>query len=894
MPLQAGTRLGPYEILAQIGAGSMGEVYRARDPRLGREVAIKVLPPAFADDPPRLARFEQEARAAAALNHPNILAVYELGHDRGSEFIVSELLEGRSLREQLREGPLPVRRALDYAVQIAHGLAAAHEKGILHRDLKPENIFITSAGHVKILDFGLAKLTEQAPAGNVGSVVPTNPPGTEPGLVLGTVGYMAPEQVRGLPADSRSDIFAFGAILYEMLAGQPPFRRETVADTMSAILKEDPPEIAPERHVPPFLVRIAFRCLEKTPAMRFQSTEDLAFALVSSPSSDLETHPLVTEERPAAGRGLSRRRLPRWAAVVAAIAVLELVAAAILSRRQPATDGLAVRLSVPLPPTLVQIDQMIRVSPDGTRLAFAATAADGTRRLWIRSLDALEPYALMETEGASQPFWSPDGRSVGFFANGQLKRLDLAGASTTTLCGALQAAGATWNRSDVIVFSSGGGLQRIPAAGGEATSLPGTNGHRAGSTLAWPSFLPDGKHIIYLDTGSGGVGEAAIYAADIDSPERTLVLQAASSNAWYSNGYLFFLRDTTLVAQPFDTGKLALSGVPITIAEQVQRTAFGAPLGSFTVSDQVLAYRTGAGARGFPTELTWFDRSGKALGRVGQRADYGDVSISPDGMKAVVSMLDPGTGRDLWIFDLRRGVPTRFTTDPADEYFSVWSPDSTAMIFASRRRGHFDLYRKSTTGSAPAQQLLVDNRDKFPMSWSSDGRLLLYSTGTLSIVGNRGHLWALPLVGDAKPYPVLDDPNFSQYPGQLSPDGHWIAYASNESAAQSDIYVAAFPSLSSKVRVTTSGASWPRWRRDGRELFFLSPDNKLMAASVTTSGGQLTVGAVQTLFEAQWRRDARYPYDVAPNGNILGAVLVEPPTAAPITMLVNWVSGLKK
>jgi Tol biopolymer transport system component len=867
----------------------MGEVYRARDPRLGRDVAIKVLAPAVAGDADRLSRFEQEARAAAALNHPNILAVFDIGHDAGSPYIVSELLEGGTLRERLKAGPLPGRRAVEYAAQIAHGLAAAHEKGIVHRDLKPDNIFLTTSGGVKILDFGLAKLVEPEPTSAVGSVVPTSPPGTQPGLVLGTLGYMSPEQARGIPADYRSDIFSFGAILYEMLTGTSPFERDTAADTMSAILKEDPPEISTkERHIPPLVVRIVERCLEKAPAMRFQSTEDLAFALVGALSSDWDLRTPESELSPAA---TSQRRFWMWVAIATSIfALVASAVAAVVYFQRPVEEGMAVRLNLTAPPGVVQTDLLMRVSPDGTRVVFAATTADGVRRLWVRPLNSIEASPLNETEGAQNPFWSADSRSVGYFSGGQLRKFDIADGSGATLCAAPQAAGGTWNAEGVIVFSSEGQLRRVSATGGVASLLGGMNGRREGSTLAYPTFLPDGRHLLYLDTGSGGVGEAAIYGADLDSSDRTLVLRAAASNALYSRGYLFFLRDTTLVAQPFDVAGLMLSGNPVPVAENVQRTLLGAPSASFSVSDRVIAYRTSVGARGLPTQMTWFDRTGKVLGIVGEQADYADVELSPDGTHAIVSELDPGTGRDIWVFDLARGIPTRFTADPADEFASVWSPDGSQIVFSSRRKGYFDLYQKASSGAGPEQEVLTDNRDKFPLGWSPDGRLLLYSAGNLSIVGNQGDLLALPMTGDRKPFPVLSTP-FNEFPGRLSPDGRWLAYASNESG-RSEIYVTSFPGASGKWRVSTSGGNWPRWRRDGREIFFLSNSTKLMAAEVNGQGDRFSVGAEHLLFEARWPLGARTAFDVAPDGRILGATRLEQITGTPITLIVNWLADL--
>jgi Tol biopolymer transport system component len=623
--------------------------------------------------------------------------------------------------------------------------------------------------------------------------------------------------------------------------------------------------------------------------MRFHSTDDLAFALAGGLEADSE----IPGPDASLEAGQTRTRRAAVAAAVALVALAAIAVATLTYLRQPAGDRLPVKLNVTAPPGVAQTDPTIRISPDGTRLVFAATTSDGARRLWLRPLNALDAAPVGDTEGATNPFWSPDSRSIAYFSGGQLKKIDIGNSSSVALCEAPQAAGGTWNADGVIVFSSAGQLHRVPAGGGAVSLLSGVNGRREGATLAYPTFLPDGRRILYLDTGGGRVGEAALYGAAIDSPDRTLVLQGADSNAWYSRGYLFFLRGTTLVAQPFDVDRLTLSGGAIPIVEQVQRPQFGPPSGAFSVSDRVLAYQTGQDARGFPTQLTWFDRSGKEVGTVGERADYGDVEISPDGRLATVSQLDPGTGRDIWIFDLARGIPTRFTADPADENASVWSPDGSQIIFNSRRKGHLDLYRKSSSGAGSEEPVLVDTSDKAPMSWSSNGQSLLYNTGNVSIVGNQVDLWVLPLTGDGKPHGVIASA-FNEARGRLSPDGRWIAYTSDESG-QTEIYVTPFPSLAGKYRVSTAGANWPRWGRDGKEIFFLSADStKLMSARVNGDGSQFIVGTIETLFEPRWRLGARYPYDLAPDGRILGATLVQPPTATPITLVVNWLADLNR
>ena len=662
MSLSAGARLGPYEIVALLGAGAMGEVYRARDSRLGRDVAVKVLPAGVAADPERLRRFEYEARAAAALNHPNILAVFDIGEHEGSPYIVSELLDGETLRERLQglatgssgganaaasaeQTRLPVRKALELAIQVANGLSAAHEKGIVHRDLKPENLFLTTDGRAKILDFGLAKLTQAEPAAASDSV-PTNP-GTQPGLLLGTVSYMSPEQVRGMAADHRSDIFSFGNILYEMLSGRRAFQRETIADTMSAILKDQPPELnTADRRIPSSVVRIVERCLEKSPAARFQSTHDLAFSLVGAVSalSDVGT---VSGDVAAAVPSGRRPQLWMVATIVFFLTTLAL-AAALLSRRPQETEG-ALRLSVAVPRGVFQINPMIRVSPDGNQLLFAAMTSDRVSRLWIRPLNALDASPISGTDGASYPFWSPDGLSLGFFADGKLKKIDVRGGTAGGLCDAAPPeAGGTWNADGVIIFSSMGRLHRVSENGGVAVSMNLVNEETERSTLAHPLFLPDGRQYLYLDTGTGGVGEPKIYASALDSTSRTLIV-AAASNVWYSQGYLFYLRNTTLMAHAFDPASLTLMGDPSPIAEQVQTAPAGAPRGAFAVSDRTLAYMTGPAARGIPSQLTWFDRNGKTVGMLGEQEDYGDVELSPTGSRAAVSVLNPPNGRDIWI-----------------------------------------------------------------------------------------------------------------------------------------------------------------------------------------------------------------------------------------------------
>lgn len=905
MPLDPGARLGPYEVLAPLGAGGMGEVYRARDPRLGRDVAVKVLPAGLSADAERLRRFEQEARAAAALNHPNILAVHDLGQHEGAPYIVSELLEGETLRERLTGTALPVRKAVEYAVQMAQGLAAAHEKGITHRDLKPENVFVTGDGRVKILDFGLAKLTQAEPALSGMSALPTTPPDTLPGVVLGTIGYMSPEQVRGQAADHRSDIFAFGVIVYEMLAGRRAFRGETAIETMSAILKEDPPDLpVTERHIPPALGRIIDRCLEKNPAARFKSADDLAFALetLSSPSERSETRAALPDV-PARG---ARDRRP-WLALGAVCGgVVATIAAVAATYLRPAPAPAPVYRSAILPPTGVTVPAAptpyarFALSPDGRRLAFIGAEAGGATRLWVQLLDSQNAVPLPGTEGAVLPFWSPDSRFIAFRAGGQLKRIDASGGPPLLVTDAVGQAGTAWGPDGTILIANfpGGPIQRVPASGG--TPLAATKlGSASGETYhAYPSFLPDGRQFLYLAVGSKATGPGSpngIYVTALDSTERKLLVPGGS-NAVYAQGYLFYLRDQTLLAHPFDVERLELTGDPAPVAENVATGGASGTAGGFSVATTgVFAYQTGSaeigGQAGVLTQLTWFDRDGKRIATVGDEARAGDLALSPDGLRTTISVFDLARrSRDIWFVDIARGLRTRFTFDAAAEQASVWSPDGNRIVFNSRRKGHFDLYMKASSGAGADEELLATNLDKTPLDWSPDGRLIL--VGSFLDPQTRNDLWILPVDDGRKPYPYLQTP-FDEGQGRFSSDGRWVAYVSNESG-RSEVYVAPFPGPGGKWQVSTTGGVWPRWQHNGKELFYRAPDNRLMVAEVNGSGSAFAVGAVRPLFTLP-AFGGGSAYDATPDGQrFLVNAPSEQSTAVPITLVVNWPALLRQ
>jgi Tol biopolymer transport system component len=881
MSLPAGSRLGPYEIGGPIGAGGMGEVYRARDGKLGRDAALKVLPTAFAADPDRMARFQREAQVLASLNHPHIAAIYGLEESDGIQALAMELVEGPTLEDRIAQAPIPLEDALRIAQQVAEALEYAHEKGIVHRDLKPANVKLTPEGAAKVLDFGLAKaLTDDQRSGGDPFSSPTlTMRATQAGMILGTAAYMSPEQAHGKAADRRADIWSFAALLYEMLAGKRAFTGESVSDTLASVLKFEPDWEALPKDTPAAIRKLLHRCLTKDRQQRLQAIGEARIAIADYLANPAE---VAAAAKPADGRVLP------WAAAAVVLGALALAVSFVHFRESPPVQRVT-KLSL-LPPEKTIFGPIV-VSPDGRRLAFTATDVSGKVQLWVRSLDSLSAQPLTAAEGgAFRPFWSPDSRFIGFFADNKLKKIEASGGPPLTLCDAPMARGGAWNREGVIIA---GGLNvplfRVPAAGGEARPLTTLEQARRDIDHRWPVFLPDGQHYLYT-VRSSLPDNAGIYLGALGSKERIRLLGDESNAAYVAasdGGYLLFIRGETLMAQPFLAGKFQLSGEPFPVAEQLGFNSVFA-LGAFSVSENgVLVYdSTGSNV---DDQLTWFDRAGKRLGVVGERSRHMTPSLSPDERQVVIDGLDPqARGFDLYIIELTRGVSTRFTFDPRSDSAPVWSPDGSRIAFASNRESTYNLYQKIASGAGQDELLLKSDRTKLPTDWSLDGRFLLYHEIDPK---TRYDLWVLPMSGDRKPIPFLQT-EFNERNGVFSPDGKWVAYDSDESRKK-EVYVQPFPASGGKWQISKNGGTVAKWRRDGKELFYLGADGKMMAVAVT-AGGTFQAGIPEPLFDSHISSSLA-KYAVTRDGRrfLIPSVTVEA-SSSPATVVINWTAGVRR
>jgi Tol biopolymer transport system component len=888
MTLVPGTNVGPYRLISALGAGGMGVVWIAEDNRLGRRVALKFLPPGVASDASAIDRFGREAHAASSLNHPNICTIHDVGlAAAGEPFMVMELLEGETLRSRLERGAIPVAQAIEWAAGIARGLHAAHAKGIVHRDLKPENLFVTADGRVKILDFGLAKLTQLAAPFSSDAQTALN---TGAGVVLGTVGYMSPEQVRGEALDHRTDIFSFGAILYEMFSGRRAFQGASAVATMHAIVEGEPADAA-EAHVSPALQRCLGRCLDKKPEGRFQSASDLAFALenVSGASA-----PLIGTQRRATG---SVRRVLLWAG--AAGILLALGAYAASQFLTPATTGPAFALSV-LPPEGSGLRTSV-LSPDGRWLVFVDTGA-AKSQLWLRGLDAVAARAVPGTDGAMNPFWSPDSRSLGFFADGQLKVVDIAGGPPRALCPVQQSRGGSWNSADDIIFAPtlNSSLSRVSASGGTPVALTTLDETRGERTHRWPYFLPDGRHFLYF-TRSTRPEHDGVYLGALDgAPARRLL--ASPTNAVYAPpGFLLFVRDGALIAQEFDATTLSLSSHARSIAERVGY-ALQVNRASISVSNTGLLAYDDVETR----ELVWFDAKGTRGAIVGEEHYYAQVWLSPDGRRVALDRADKGSGaNDIIVIDIDRPqVPTRLTVDPESDVRPIWVGNDR-VAWASGRQGVYDLYLKNVSGNTPEELLLASPESKYPVDVSRDQRWLFFESESKE---SSSDLWILPLDEPRRPCRLRGDTTAESL-ARISPDGQWMAYVTNREGS-TEIYVTEVASALLKAaqrapsgecavppgtRVSPSGGTQPMWRDDGRALYYMGFDGRLMSVAIDTRSGGLQAGAVTPIFQTLNTDRGSFAQTFAPARKSDQFLILTPtrPIAA-ATVVLNWTQWLKR
>ncbi|HXG89474.1 MAG TPA: protein kinase [Vicinamibacterales bacterium] len=891
--LSPGTRLGPYEILSALGAGGMGEVYRARDAKLNRDVALKVLPESLAGDPDRLARFRREAQVLAALNHPNIGHIYGFEDSGATHALVLELIEGPTLAERIADGPIPLDEALAIARQIADALEAAHEHGVMHRDLKPANVKVREDGTVKVLDFGLAKALDPVSASSSEAMNSPTLMATQLGVIIGTAAYMAPEQARGKGTDRRADIWAFGVVLYEMLTGRRPFDGETVTDVMASIVQREPDWSRLPSGTPPRVHRLLRRCLEKDVKRRIRDIGDARLDIVDT----IEAKPDIgvgAAARPSPPRG---RWLMGWA-MLATIAFLVLAGARWL-RPPPPSARTVSRLDVLTPST--PDPTVFAVSPDGRQIVFTAQAQGDVWRLWIRSLDQPTARPVSGTEDGTQPFWSPDGRGFGFFASGHLKRLDIATGLVQTLANAGAPRGGTWSRQGVIVFAPGAtsGLMRITASGGQPSPvtklLPKQYTHR------WPQFLPDGNRFLF-STFLGPPETRGLFVASLDAGEPRRLLSGDeigdSAPLYAPSGVLLTVGRGVLFARRFDPEHLVVTGEPEPIAHGVasENAMFRAAM---SVSANGVLVHRGGGAE--QRQLVWMDRTGRVLGRVGPPDDRGLAypSLSRDGRRVVVSRaIDSGS--DIWLLDVNRGAFSRLTSDPGNDIGPLWSPDGAQIVFRSSRTGSFDLFVKTLSGAAEERPLVVDGRMKAPMDWSADGGVVLYVV--LDPV-TGADLWAAPVVGERKPYPVLDT-SFDEMDAHFSPDGRWIVYRSNESG-RFEIYIRPFPGPGGSQLVSTAGGQYPRWHPNGQELFYVAPDGQMMSVPLDLSANRQSIASRSpvALFPIHLASGSyitsagsagRAQYDIAHDGRFLINVAVEGYVPPPLSIVLNWDALLKK
>jgi serine/threonine protein kinase/dipeptidyl aminopeptidase/acylaminoacyl peptidase len=887
MALTSGTKLGPYEIQSPLGAGGMGEVYRARDTRLDRTVAVKILPSHLSENPEAKQRFDQEARTISSVNHPNICTLYDVGHQDGIDYLVMEYLEGETLADRLRKGPLPMDQVLRYAVDICEGLDKAHRCGVVHRDLKPGNIMLTKVG-AKLMDFGLAKasVASAAAASNL-TVTSATPPGSHPltaqGTVVGTFQYMSPEQVEGKPADARSDIFALGAVLYEMTTGRRAFEGKTATSAMAAVLEREPPPITSlQPMTPPAFERLVKSCLAKDPDDRWQTAHDVKLQL----RQILEGGSQITSSAMAAAVP-TRKRIGKLPWIVAT--VLGVVAAGALFFLYQAEQKQLPVLRVEInPPDKLQFNLSgdhggpAAISPDGHYLVFSANGASGTQ-LYLRALDSTSAKPLSDTEGAMFPFWSPDSHSIAFFTDDKLKRIEVAGGAAVTICESALGRGGSWNQDGTIIaaLSYNTGISRVPASGGTPTPVSNVD-YNTYSSHRWPWFLPDGKHFLYIAIKHNAPTspDTAVFMASLDGKENQVVLHTLS-NAIFVSGRLLFQRENSLVTQAFDPSSGKLTGDLQTMSENVQ---FDSGLWRMNLSvsnDGIMVYASGT-SNGNEI-LTWYDRSGKKLGTVGEQSEYFDVDLSPDEKQLVTTELNTATAT-AWLHDLASNRKTRLTFTGGAHMTPLWSPDGKQVAFTANQQASIAV--KTLGSSAPEQTLISSPKPIFQAlsDWSRDGRYLMYEQG----IGFNVDLWVLPLAGDHKQFLYTNQASR----GTFSPDGRWVAYVGQE-GGRPEIFVAPFPWTGAKWQISNGGGASPRWSANGKELFYFDLTG-VVAVEIDGSGSAFQVGSSKLLFKLPLRGIIAREYAPTKDGQRFIAITPSEGSSQSLTLVQNWQAELKK
>ena len=882
MTLDIGTKVGRFEIRSKIGAGGMGEVYRARDEKLNRDVAIKVLPTTLSENEDRLRRFEQEAQAAGALNHPNILAVYDVGTYEASPYIVAELLEGQSLKERLADGPIPQRKAIEYTLQIAHGLAAAHDKGIIHRDLKPDNLFVTHDDRVKILDFGIAKLTAPNEGSAAQTDVATRKVQTDPGSVIGTVGYMSPEQVRGKQVDFRSDIFSLGAVFYEMLSGQRAFRGDSAVETLNAILKEDPPELVTINHnISPTLERLVWHCLEKSPERRFQSATDVAFAMesLSGFSSKSSQETLLALGPDVSKRVLTRERIS-WVLLCFLLAVGMLLVGRYLLAPTPAVAQ-PFEFDIIAPGTTIESGSF-SISPDGTRVALVIREESGERKLATRDMNSTGLRILPGTNGALYPFWSPDGRELGFFSGNQLNRVSLDGAAARFIANVIDPRGGTWGAGDIILIGSAAGpIQRVSASGGKRPEPITELEKSVEQSHDWPAFLPDGKRFVFLADSSSDEGHR-IRLGSLDGGPTTILKKGVRSQPIVDpKGRLLLGERNQLLAYPFDLSRGTLGEEASLISAPVLTMGNEHHLPA-SASHGMVAFQVESSEN----NRVVLDNAGRIMRTVGAPDRYSNLSISPNGKRVAFELFGDSSERLIWVEDLDRGVRTPVSQHGKLADSAAWSPDSETVYFDSSASGNWEIYRKVVTGGGEPQSLGFPegSHDIAVLDVSSDGRWLLINSANGE---NRYDLYLRSLDSNGGWKAWVSTPA-SEAAGSFSPDSHWIAYTSDDSG-RVEIYVAPVeggPAVQ-RWQISSEGGFEPRFSRDGKTIYYRSAAFDWTAVDVQLNPGKVVAGTSKKLFSIS---PIELPYlrnlmTMLPDGS--GFMTLRPPSTSTMSIRVR-------